>query len=356
MPRRAEQDKFSRERSFAVEANTAARDMRRRGSIGMRILLNPELGVIIPILILSVITTSINQTFFTWKYISSILASSVFIGAAALGQGVVVMAGETDLSVGMGGSMAGIMCAIAAQEWGLGLVPCLIIGLATGVLVGLFNGFCVTRLGMTSWITTIAAQFICQGLAVTISDGLSVSIKSLNTFKFATQKPLSLSWLFFIFVGLIFLMDFVIRRTKFGYKLRAVGGNKEAAQMAGINVKWIKMAAFVLASTLAAVGGIFDTLNNDAASWAVGGGREFRAIICCVIGGVTMSGGAGSMFGVGLGVLLFHVLWSCLRLLQVNTNLQLVLIGLIMIAAVLMDSQRKRVEQRNEMLASVKKL
>ena len=338
-----------------MEANTAARDLRRRSGIGMKILLNPEIGVMIPILILCVVTTSINSNFLTWKYISSILIGSVFIGAAALGESVVIMSGEIDLSVGMGGCMAGMMCAIAAQEWGLGLVPCLLIGLLTGGLVGLINGLCVTKLGLSSWITTLATQFICEGLAQTVSNGMPIYVKSLNTIGFVNARPLGLSWLFIIFIGIILLMDFVIRKTKFGYRLRAVGGNKEAARMAGINVSRIKIVAFMLAGALAAVGGLFDALNSDSAVWTLGAGREFRAIICCAIGGISMSGGNGSMYGVGLGVLLFHTLWSCLRLLKVDTNLQLLFIGLILVAAVLLDGQRKRMDQRNELLASAVK-
>ncbi|MCL1855448.1 MAG: ABC transporter permease [Clostridia bacterium] len=338
-----------------MDANIAEKDLRRRSGIGTKILLNPEIGVMIPILILCVVTTSINSNFLTWKYISSILIGSVFIGAAALGESVILMAGEIDLSVGMGGCMAGMMSAIAAQEWGLGLVPCLLIGLLAGGFVGFINGLCVTKLGLSAWITTLATQFICEGLAQTVSNGIAIYVKTLNTIGFVNERPLGLSWLFFIFIGLILLLDFVIRKTKFGYKLRAVGGNKEAARMAGLNVNRIKIAAFVIASMLAAVGGIFDALNSDSAVWTLGSGREFRAIICCAIGGISMSGGNGSMYGVGLGVLLFHTLWSCLRLLKVDTNLQLLFIGLILVAAVLLDGQRKRMDQRNELLASAKK-
>jgi ribose/xylose/arabinose/galactoside ABC-type transport system permease subunit len=128
--------------------------------------------------------------------------------------------------------------------------------------------------------------------------------------------------------------------------MRAVGGNSDAARMAGINVDRVKIAVFVLAGALAAVGGLFDVFNNATANSNFGGGREFRAIICCAIGGVSMSGGSGSAYGIGLGVLLFHTLWYCLRILSVDTNLQLVLIGLILVLAVLMDIQRKRVEAR----------
>jgi ribose/xylose/arabinose/galactoside ABC-type transport system permease subunit len=313
---------------------------------GYRIFLTPEVGVMIPILILIVVTSWINPNFLTWKYIASILTGLIFIGAASLAEGIVIMVGEIDLSVGMNGCFAGIMCGIAAANWGLGLILCLLVGLTAGALIGFVNGVVVCKLGLTSWITTLATQFICQGLAVTISQGVPISISSLGTSDFTRAKPLGLNWLFFIFIALILIMDFLIRKTSFGYKLRAVGGNNDAARMAGINVDRVKIAVFVLAGVLAAVGGIFDVLNNATANSNFGGGREFRAIICCAIGGVSMSGGNGSAFGIGLGVLLFHTLWYCLRILSVDTNLQLVLIGLILVLAVLIDIQRKRVEAR----------
>lgn len=320
--------------------------MKRRGGAALDVLLMPEIGVLLPILVLCVVTASINQRFLTWSYISSILTGSIFIGAAALGESLAIMVGEIDLSLGMSGCFAGIMCGVACVNLGWPLVPCLLMGLLAGALVGALNGFCVTRLKLSSWITTLATQYICQGLAVTISQGVPMSIQRLGTMNFVLARPLGLNWLFFIFIGLILVMDFVIRKTKFGYQLRAVGGNKEAAEMAGINVKRVKLIVFILAGVFAAVGGLFDVLNNAVANSNFGGGREFRAIICCAIGGISMSGGSGSMYGVGLGVLLFHTLWYCLRILSVDTNLQLVLIGAILVLAVLLDIQRKRLENK----------
>ncbi|MDO4548007.1 MAG: ABC transporter permease [Clostridia bacterium] len=318
----------------------------RNNRLGMRVLLTPEIGVLIPIVILCVITSSLNKNFFTWRYFSSILTGSIFIGAAALGQGFIIMSGEIDLSLGMSGCFAGVMFGVACQNWGFSLVPCIIVGLLAGGLVGFVNGFCVTKLGLSSWITTLATQYICQGLAVTITQGVPISVSSLGTSGFTRARPLGLNWLFFIFIALIVLTDFIIRRTKFGYKLRAVGGNRDAALMAGINVTRIKWAVFVISGMLAATGGMFDVLSNATANSAFGTGREFRTIICCAIGGISMSGGAGSMYGVGLGVLLFHVLWYALRILNLDTNLQLVLIGAVLVMAVILDIQRKRIENR----------
>lgn len=310
-------------------------------------LLSPEIGILIPILIVCIITAILRPSFLTWKYISSILAGSVFVGAAALGQSLTIISKEIDLSVGMNGTLAGVMCGIAANKWGLGLIPSILICLLSGVLVGALNGFSICYLGLSSWITTLATQFICQGLAVTISKGEPLSIMTLNTSNFASAKPLGISWLFFIFIALIILLNILIKKSKFGYELRSVGGNQDASIMAGINAKRVKMFAFILAGLFAAIGGLFDTINSGAASAVFGTGREFRSIICCAIGGISMTGGSGSAFGVGLGVLLFHTLWYCLRILSVNTNLQLVLIGIVLLLAVIMDLQRKRLEEKS---------
>lgn len=322
------------------------RQKNRKSDLALRILLNPEIGILIPILLVCVVTTILKPNFLTWRYISSILVGSIFIGAATLGECLVIMSGEIDLSVGYNGCLAGVVMGIAASAWGLPLVPCLLLCLATGAVVGALNGFCVCQLGLSSWITTLATQFICQGLAVTICQGQPLSIMSLGTSEFVREKPLGLNWLFFIFIVLILLLDILLRRTRYGYYLRSVGGNQDASIMAGINAKRVKIIAFVLAGVFAAVGGMFDVLNAGASNSVFGNGREFRAIICCAIGGISMSGGAGSSFGVALGVLLFHTLWYCLRILDVNTNLQLVLIGLILVLSVIMDVQRKRLEAR----------
>ncbi len=315
-------------------------------SLPLRIMLKPETGLIIPLLILCVVTTIIKPNFLTWTYIASILVACVFIGCAAIGESLVIMVGEIDLSVGFVGTFSGIMMGQAAQNWGLGPVLSILICLSTGALVGFVNGVVSSKLGLISWITTLATQFICNGLAVTISNGLPLSIASLGLQPFVRANPLGLKYTFFLFLALIIIMDIVVRKSGFGYKLRAVGGNKEAALMAGINVSRIKIIAFTLAGLFAAIGGLFDVMASAMANSSAGAGREFRAITCCAIGGISMMGGEGSVFGVGFGVLLFHTLWYCLRILNTDANLQLVLIGIVLIISVILDMQRKRIESR----------
>lgn len=319
----------------------------------IRLVLTPEVGMLIPVIIICILTNNANSVFLTWKFFSKILVNSVPIGMMALGQALVTLTGDVDLSVGMNGCFAGIMAGVACEQWGLstvagsgtlGLIVCLLTGVVFGAIVGAFNGFLTTKLRLSSWITTLASQFICKGLVTTISKGITLDISALGTKAFKSARPLSLSWLFIIFIAIIILLEIVVRRSRFGYRLRAVGGNPNAATMAGISVDKIRFIAFLLAGILAAFSGVFETIQQQKAIPTSGEGREFRTIICVSIGGV--SAGYGSILGCAVGILLYHVVVRALELLGWNKMLQLMLIGAILIIAVLMDIMRKRFEAK----------
>ena len=317
----------------------------------VRLILTPEIGMLIPIILICVLTNNANPVFLTWKFFSKILINSIPIGMMALGQALVTLTGDVDLSVGMNGCFAGIMMGVACDRWGLytvcgsnalGLIVCMLIGLASGALIGTINGLLTSRFKLSSWITTLATQFICKGLVTTISQGITLDVKALGTKAFKDARPLSLSWLFFIFVLIILLLDIVVRRTSFGYKLRAVGGNPNAATMGGISVNKIRFLAFLLAGIFAALSGVFEVIQQQKAIPTSGEGREFRTIICVSIGG--LSAGYGSIWGCAVGILLYHVVIRALEVLGWDKMLQLVLIGAILIVAVLMDIMRKKFE------------
>lgn len=317
----------------------------------VRMILTPEIGMLIPIVIICLLTNNANPVFLTWKFFSKILINSIPIGMMALGQALVTLTGDVDLSVGMNGCFAGIMMGVACDRWGLysvlgsnvlGLIVCMLIGLASGALIGAINGLLTSKFKLSSWITTLATQFICKGLVTTISQGITLDVKALGTKAFKDARPLSLSWLFFLFVLIILLLDIVVRRTSFGYKLRAVGGNPNAATMGGISVNKIRFMAFLLAGVFAALSGVFEVIQQQKAIPTSGEGREFRTIICVSIGG--LSAGYGSIWGCAIGILLYHVVIRALEVLGWDKMLQLVLIGAILIIAVLMDIMRKRFE------------
>jgi ribose transport system permease protein len=309
------------------------------------ILFSPELTVLIPIIILCVITTLNNPLFMSWANFSVMLKAMIFLAFAAMGQAIVIMSGEIDLSVGANAGFSGTIFAMCATNFGLGIIPSLALGIIAGMLIGFINGYLVSSFGLVNFITTLATMFVCQGLSVTLSGGEPI-VTPAYYLKFSLKAPLGLSWLFFIFVGIFILMEIAIRYSTIGRRLKAVGGNGEAALMAGINKKKVKWTAYIISGMLCGIAGIMMVIGSGATHPEFGVGLEFRAIAACAVGGIALSGGKGTILGVGFGVLLLQILANCLQLLKVENNWQLVFIGLILVGAALIDNYKRRLQAR----------
>lgn len=319
---------------------------RRRSGIA-KLLLSPEIGILIPLLLLCIFTGIIKPRFLTWTNFSVILRYATFMATISIGQAVVIMTGEIDLSVGANAGFSGIVFGLCAVTWGLDPVTSIALAIVAGALIGFINGYLVASFGLVNFITTLATMFICQGLQTTLSGGQPISPLPDGYVNFSIQKPLSLSWVFFIMLGILIIMEIIIRYTRAGRMIQGIGGNKEAALMAGINVKKIKWGVYVLSGALAGVAGVLASIDQCAASSEFGPGLEFRTITACAVGGISLVGGSGSILGVGIGILLINVLNNCLQLLNVESNWQLVIIGVILICAVLFDILKKKVEAKS---------
>ena len=336
---------------------------KKKDSLITKILLKPEVGILLPILIIVVISMIVQPNVAkNWDSIfSQILSGMAPIGFAALAEMLIIMMGEIDLSVGTNSTLACCFAGYCCVNWGFSFWAVVLVALAMGALVGLLNGILSAKIGLLSWITTLATQFLCQGIAATITNGIPQAIKydDFDYSWFASGNfldldlgfmNLKLSWWFLLILVATFILWFVIYRTKFGYKMRAVGGNKEAALLAGINVSNIKLIVFILAGVITVFGGLADTFKNASAKDTNGVGREFRAITSCAIGGIAMSGGAGSVWGVFLGIILFHVVQQLLQIagpaVGIDTNRQLILMGAILIIAVILDTVRAKIKAK----------
>ena len=330
-----------------VETKQIKANNRKTG--GLRgLLLSPEIGILIPLLALCIVTGIIKPMFFSWGNFSGILRYSSFIGVVAIGQAVVIMSGEIDLSVGANASFSGIIFGLCAVTFNLGFIPSLLIALLAGGLIGFINGYLVASFGLVNFITTLATMFFTHGLANTISKGEPIAPFSDAYFDFALKRPLNLSWLFFIMFAILIITEIFIRFTTVGRKIKATGGNKEAALMGGINIKKIKWGAYTFSGLMAGICGVLYAVELSAASPESGIGLEFRTITACAVGGISLMGGAGSIFGVGLGVLLIMVLANCLQILKIESNWQLVIIGAILIGAVMFDLAKKKIQGESE--------
>jgi len=315
----------------------------------IEILVSPEMSVLIPLLILVAFTAANNPKFLTIANIQVILKYATYIGVLAIGEAFALMCGEIDLSVGTASGLCGMVMGVAMVNWGLPIWLSIVLAIVAGAIIGYINAFLTLKLKINSWITTMAMQYICGGLATVLTLGKILQFRMAKItaiYDFNALKPMGLTWLFFIFMAFIIIGEIVIRFTPVGRKIHAVGLSVYAARVAGINVNLVKTLCFVACSTFAGITGVFNNIQLNCATPSQGTGNDFPAIICCVIGGVSNMGGKGTMLGCLLGVIMYQTLKNCLQMLGANANMQLVLVGIILIFAVYIDVLKVKLSQR----------
>ena len=310
------------------------------------VLLSPEVSIIVPLVVLCIYTGIRNPAFFALKNIQIILRYCAFVGALAIGQAFVLMTGEIDLSIGTNSTLTSVIFAYCAVEFGWNPLFAVLAGLLAGALIGALNGFLSLQYGLSSWITTLATQYGCIGFATVISRGKAIGTLASGYADFAAARPLGLTWMFWIVFAIYVIAAIICYFTVGGRKVLAVGISCEASRIAGINVKAVKWCCMIFAGVMAGVCGVLQTVNSQAGSPTTGVGNEFPAIICCAIGGISVSGGKRGILGVAFGVLMFQTLKNCLQSLKLDNNVQLVVTGIILLFAVSFDLIKRNMQKR----------
>lgn len=277
-------------------------------------------------------------------------------GMLAFGMTFVILLGQIDLSVGAVYAFAGVVMGLVGQ---INPVLGIVAGILVGVISGYLIGFMVTKMRIHSWIATLAMQFAVRGLisifahaSVPIEDGIMrfASVKFLKGF---LGVKAGISILIPILLVLMLLCVYIGRNTKFGMGLYAVGGNKDAARMMGIDVDKITMKAYLFSGTIAALSGVLLASNSGSATLSAGNVYETYAIAMCAIGGIKLSGGEGSFAGTFFGVLIYFVINTLFTYLNgVSVNWQSVIMGVLVLFSVSMQSE---VFQGLKLKAKVKK-
>ena len=224
-------------------------------------LMSPEISILIPLVILCIYTSTVAPAFLQIKNIQVILRYTAFIGSLAIGEAFALMCGEIDLSIGTCSTLAGVIFAVALAVYGTNLFVAILLAILVAMLVGILNSVLTLLFGMTSWIVTMATQYICIGFATVICRGAAISglgdtVKAMNA-----ARPLGLSWMFFIMLGILIITEILIRFTPIGRAIHSVGLNPMAARIAGINVKLTKALCM-----------IFSHVSSRAQYWPIMGG------------------------------------------------------------------------------------
>ncbi|MCJ8510360.1 sugar ABC transporter permease [Rhizobium lemnae] len=372
----------------------------RSGDLGM-------LPVAVGLIVISTVFSILNPIFLAPNNLVNLLFDCATVGIISLGIVCVLILGEIDLSVG---SMSGLASAIIGVVWvnsGIPLPLAIGAALVTGAAVGALYAMLYNRLGMPSFVATLAGLLALLGLqlyilgptgsinlpyasplvrfgqilvmprwlshllallpgAVLIGTGLAIRARRQRVN--LSSQPLSsllvkvavltlilqaavyylnlgrgVPWMFGLFVLLVIVLNYALTRTKWGRSMFAVGGNREAARRSGINVRRIYMSAFVLCSTLAALGGTLSAARLASSSQQAGTGDvNLNAIAAAVIGGTSLFGGRGSAYSALLGIIVIQAISNGLTLLNLSSSLRYMITGAVLAIAVIVDSLARR--------------
>lgn len=334
----------------------AGADVVRRARRGLpmlaRLFAVGEAGVIAALAVLVVVFEALNSAFLSSADIHAILGAVSFVGIIAVGQTVLLVAGEFDLSVGSTAGLCAIVAAWLMTKGGLPPALGLLGGLVAGGLIGLVNGVVVVRFGIPAFIATLGMLYAAQGLTNLITNGDPIYPLPDVVGNVGQATPIfGLGWSVVVMLALLVVGDLVLRRTTIGRNLYATGGNREVARLVGINTGLYKIACFVLVGALAGLAGMFVMGSLASGSPTIGTGWELVVIAGVVVGGVSLFGGVGSVLAGLIGMLLLQVVQSGLVVAGVSANWQTVAVGVIMILAVGLDLLRRRVSASRSLKA-----
>lgn len=307
-----------------------------------QLLAIPEMGILVALVPITLTFWSLNPALLSGGSVAAILRALAFVGIIAIGQTLLMIVGELDLSVGSVAGLCAVLAGWLMKEAGWPVAPALVVGLLTGAGVGLINGLLAVRAGIPAFIVTLGMMYIVRGLNYLLCAGYPIYPLPQGLTAFGKAAPLGISWAFFTFLIIAILGQVALSKTVFGRAVYATGGNCEVARIAGIRTSLVKISCYVLTGTLASVAGMLLMAQLNVGQPEIGAGWELEVIASVVIGGVSLFGGIGSVSGTVLGLLLMQVVRTGLVTSGVNTHWQTVAIGAIMIAAVYLDLLRRR--------------
>ena len=290
-------------------------------------------------LILLIIIMSISQpAFLTKPNLINILKQASITGALAVGMTLVLISGGIDLGVG---SVLAVSCMAAAYcttaDRALPVLIAFAAGIGVGALFGAFNGIGVAYIGFAPFIVTMATLSAARGIALVSTNNLPIFNLTRDFINVSNTLYFGLPSLIFYFAGVAFLAYILTTKTVFGKWIYAVGGNETAARLSGINVKRVKLIIYTIMGALSGLTGVLMASRITSGNPTVGNGYELDAIAACVIGGISMSGGSGSIIGTVLGVLILGVISNGFDILGISSNYQMIMKGLVILLAVFID-------------------
>jgi len=294
---------------------------------------------VVVFIILVLASSLLSKHFFTIGNITNVLRQASFNGLLSIGLTLVILTKGIDLSAGSALGLATMVAGLLSGQH-----PLVIIGAAllAGAVMGLVNGLTIAKLHIEPFVVTLATLAIGRGLALILTAGYLVVGTNEFIRKLGTGYVLGVPVPVIIMAVAFFIAFVVLRWTPYGRRMYAVGANEDAARLAGINVDWHKISAYVISGVMAAAAGVVLLGRLNVADPLSGTGLELDAIAATVIGGTTFDGGKGGIAGTIIGVLILAMLNNIMNLLGFSPYMQQVVKGLVLAGAVIMNEYKRR--------------
>lgn len=300
-------------------------------------------AAVVPFVFLAMMAVfhAIDPNYLSAANIINVLNQFPILAMVTLGASIVIFTGGFDLSAGAVVALSGVVGAIVVDETG-SVAQAVIMGIGSGLLVGLANGFFVGYLGVSPLIVTLGALNICRGLALILSGGTPVYSFPPSYTDLSTERLFGIPVLALIAFGLFAAMALVMRFTPLGLYIYAVGGNPRAAKISGLNVPAIRMLAFAISGACCGLAGVLLASRTGGGEPASGMAYELEAIAAVILGGAALSGGEGRLWRSLMGILMLSALGNGLNIVGIHPHWKGVAIGAILVIAASLDAVKRR--------------
>jgi methyl-galactoside transport system permease protein len=330
--------------------------MNNKDSFGKKFLAYVKANPIVVMLVIVAIIVGITKdNFFSWKNFGNLMSNTAIRFLIALGVSGCLITKGTDLSagrqVGLAACLSGILIQAADYKGRLTSLPemnmfvVLLIVVVLGAVIGIVNGLIITKLHVPPFIATLGTQTIVYGLCLVATDaqpigGFQKAYINLINMKFGNTTGFHLPLLLFVALAFGAYFWFLYNKTRHGKYMYAIGGNEVAAEVSGVNTTKTLMLIYTTAGIMYATAGWLLAGKTGGASTSMGMGYELEAIAACTIGGVSTTGGIGTVSGVLVGVLVFELLKIVLQFLGVNPYYNYIVQGVVIVVAVALDVRK----------------
>lgn len=309
---------------------------------GLLEILKVNAGTLSALVLIFLVSCLLSEKFLTTKNMMTILRTNACTALCAFGMTFVILTGNIDISVGSFMTLCGCLTSLLIGKAGFSTFAAIGVALVVAAVFGYLNGVLVTVVRVPAFIATLATMNIMRGACYVMTNGKPV-VFSKGLFTSIGGGYLGIVPLPAVYMLLAFLLLWILlNKTKFGRRTYAVGGNIVAAQYSGVNTRRTICFVYVISGILSACSGILLISRLGSGQPTIGEGAELDAIASCVVGGVSMAGGSGTLAGTLLGCLIIGIIGNILNLVGVNSYYQLIVKGVVIVAAIYIDIAKNR--------------